>query len=386
MFVLLSLLPVPTTSSIGVIQDELYFPDGPSPEVTFAAIYSAGTQKQTSDSNALFTSINPNWYLLHYQLGTGNSAYQYIIHNTWGQDFDPTLPGFLDNPPAGPGGVTSNEDWFEHSDGSLDPTTTGNRLVSNGLYLMNIASPGWQEYELTTLVENILATGSQAVFADSFVAPVSGFFANQGDARYTGTGPADPTVWPNGYTWLMEAADYMSYIQGGLSAVGEAMNGPGGGFPYLPNVGSLNTGWADIDYSACKGAFAEGLTDFLGPITDSDWNLSMSRALSFTTTSDPNNADRMLIMQPVLAATEPDSPNGLQERSWAFGSYLLLKGDHTYINMSGAKLASNFQWYPEYQVNLARCKTRGACRSRWTATTTRTVSSTSATSRTASCW
>jgi hypothetical protein len=350
--VLLSLLPPPTTSTIGVLQDELYFPDGPSPEVTFAATYSVGTQKQTTDSDALYTTINPNWYLLHYQLGTGNSAFVYIIHNDWGQDFDPTVDGFVNNPPTGLGGVTSNEDWFEHSDGSLDPTTTGNRLVSNGLYLMNIDNPGWREYELTTIVENMLANGSQAVFADSFNGPVVGFFANQGDARYTGTGPAEPTLWPNGDTWLMKAADYMSFIQGQLTAVGEALNGPGGGFPYLPNVGSMNTEWANIDYSACKGAFAEGFTDFYGMITDYDWYYSMNRALTFTTTSDPNNADRMFIMQPVLASSAPDSAAGLQERSWVFGSYLLVKGDHTYINMYGAPVATRFQWYPEYQVNL----------------------------------
>src|SRR5207253_2442195 len=113
---LLSLLPAPTSASIGVIEDQLDL-FTPSAIVTFAATHAAGTQKRTSDQNQLFTSINPNWYLLQYQLGTGNSVFDYIIHDTWAQDFDPALPYFVNNPPAGAGGVTSHEDWFEHSDG-----------------------------------------------------------------------------------------------------------------------------------------------------------------------------------------------------------------------------------------------------------------------------
>jgi hypothetical protein len=351
---LLTFLPAPTTNSIGVIQEELNL-NAPSAEVTFAATHSAGTQKLTSDLNQLYTSINPNWYLLHYQLGTGNSASVYIIHNTWGQDFDPTLPNFIDNPPADSGGVTSHEDWFEHSDGSLDPTTTGNRFVSYGLYLANIDSDGWRNYQVTTLVENMLATGARGVFADSFGGPVFGYYVNQGDKRYDFggpiPGPADPSLWPNGETWLIKAAKYINYMQGRLTAAGEALYGPGGGFAYVPNCGSLNIGWADIDYSGSKGLFAEAFATYGQTITDGDWIMSMDRALRVTTTSVPGNADRMFIMQPYPAGP-PDSAEGMRQRSWAMGSYLLLKGDHTYINMFGAPVSSRLEWYPEYQVNL----------------------------------
>jgi hypothetical protein len=352
---LLTLLPAPTTSTIGVIEDQLALL-APSAEVTFAATHADGTQKQTSNLNQLYTSINPNWYLLHYQLGTGQSHFLYIINNAWTQDFDPALPNFVNNPPAGPGGVTSHEDWFEHSDGSLDPSTTGNRLVNNeALYMMNIDSPGWRNYQTTTLVQNMVATGAQGVFADSFGGPTFGYFIHQGDKRYDYggpiPGPADPSLWPNGETWLQKAANYISYIQGQLTAAGEALYGPGGGFAYVPNGGSLNTGWADIDYSASKGLFAEAFAVSGQPITGGDWNLSMDRALRITTTSDPGNADRLFIMQPYPWAT-PDSAEGLRQRGWALGSYLLLKGDHTYINMLGAPTSSGLEWYPEYQVNL----------------------------------
>jgi hypothetical protein len=360
---LLTLLPAPTTDTVGVIEDQLTL-QAPSPEVTFIATHADGTQKQTANLNQLYTSINPNWYLLHYQLGTGNSAYDYIINNGWSQDYDPALPDFVDSGPTGPGGVTSHEDWFEHSDGSLDPSTTGNRLVNDaGLYLANVDSDGWRNYEATTLVQNLVAAGARGVFADSFAGPAFGYYVNQGDRRfdYGGPypGPADPNVWPDGRTWLDRAAAYIAYIQGQLTTAGEALYGPGNGFAYVPNGGPLNTGWADIDYSASKGYFAEGLPLLGGPaITGADWNLSMNRALRFTSTSDPGNADRMFIMQPYPSAP-PDSPQGLQQRSWAFGSYLLLKGDHTYINMYAAGGGTSLMWYPEYQVNLGAAQDPG---------------------------
>jgi hypothetical protein len=308
-------------------------------------------------------NINPNWYLLQYQLGTGNSIYSYIIHDTWAQDFDPSQPNFINNPPAGAGGVTSHEDWFEHSDGSLDPATKGNRLVnSDGLYLMNIDSPGWRNYELTTLVDNTLATGAQGVFADSFGGPLYGYYINQGDKRYDYggpiPGPADPSLWAGGETWITKAESYMSWIQGQLTAVGELLYGPGHGFPYIPNAGQMTTYWANIDYSAAKGVLGEGFSLDNEPITGADWVLSMNRALQVTSTSIPANADRMFIMQPYPGAT-PDSPQGLEQRSWALGSYLLLKGDHTYINIFGARVDSRLMWYPEYQVNLGPAQDPG---------------------------
>jgi hypothetical protein len=358
--ILLALLPAPTTSTIGVIQEQLNLSADQTAEVMFAATHSVGTQKLTSDLNALYTSINPNWYLFHYQLATGHSMYAYIIQDNWGQDFDPTLGGFNANSPAGPGGVTSHEDWFEHSNGSLDPSTTGNRFISSdGLYLANIDNPDWRAYQLTSLVENMLATGAQGVFADTLPGPVFGYYTGEGDARfdYSGPipGPANPGVWPNGETWLMKAANYMSYIQGELTAAGELQNGPGGGFVYMPNSGALNTGWADIDYSAAKGVFAEGFASFDDIL---DWGMAMNRALRITSTSDPNNADRLFLLETFPSQT-PDTPEGLQERSWIFGSYLFLKGDHTYINMYGAPVDSRLAWYPEYQVNLGAAQDPG---------------------------
>lgn len=360
---LLTLLPAPTTNRIGVIEDELAF-FSKSPETVFAATHADGTQKLPSYLNQLYASVNPNWYLLHYQLGSELSLYDYIINNTWAQDLDPNLPNFYVNPTAGPGGVTSHEDWFEHSNGSLDPSSAGKRLAApDGSLLANLDSPGWRQYEATTLVQNMLASGSQGVFADSFAGPTFGYYVNQGDTRYDYggpiPGPADPGLWPGGRTWLTQAADYISYIQGKLTAVGEALYGPGNGFAYVPNAGPMNTGWADVDYSAAKGLFAEGFADVFGQITDADWTMSMNRALRVTSTSNPANSDRMFIMQSYLSSAPPDSPQGLQERSWVLGSYLLLKGDHTYVNMFGAPVDTRLEWYPEYQVNLGAAQDPG---------------------------
>src|SRR5262249_19353850 len=121
-----------------------------------------------------------------------------------------------------------------------------------------------------------------------------------------------------------------------------------GDYAYVPNVDTMTTGWADVDYSASKGAFAEAF----GQATGGDWNLSMNRALRFTSTNPAySNADRMFIMQPYVR--NGASAEAMRQRAWAMGTYLLLKGDHTYINMfaqSGSPWGA--MWYPEYDLNL----------------------------------
>src|SRR5437899_11831312 len=74
-----------TTSGIHVIEDQL--PGGLSTAmVRFLATHTDGTQKQTLQQTNPFRAINPNYTVLHYQLGTGNSAYQYILNNVCAAD------------------------------------------------------------------------------------------------------------------------------------------------------------------------------------------------------------------------------------------------------------------------------------------------------------
>src|SRR5262249_61280696 len=76
----------PTTNGIHIIEDQL--PGGLSGAmVQFVATHTDGTQKERLGQTDQFPAINPNFTALHYQLGTGNSAYDYIINEHWPSDF-----------------------------------------------------------------------------------------------------------------------------------------------------------------------------------------------------------------------------------------------------------------------------------------------------------
>ena len=71
-----------TADGIHVIEDQL--PGGLSAALArFVATHTDGTQKETLAQTAQFRAINPDYTVLHYQLGTGNSAYDSIINDRW---------------------------------------------------------------------------------------------------------------------------------------------------------------------------------------------------------------------------------------------------------------------------------------------------------------
>jgi hypothetical protein len=73
--------------------------------------------------------------------------------------------------------------------------------------------------------------------------------------------------------------------------------------------------------------------------------LSMNRALAMS------DAGKVLIMQPYLKDT-PDSATGLLQRGFDLGTYLLLKGQHTYLNLVAGGSPTGAYYYPEDTLNL----------------------------------
>src|SRR5262245_32251152 len=68
----------PTTNNIHIFEDQL--PTGLSNAMLqFVATHIDGTQKERLNQSQQFRTINPNFTVLHYQLGTGNSPYDYIL-------------------------------------------------------------------------------------------------------------------------------------------------------------------------------------------------------------------------------------------------------------------------------------------------------------------
>ena len=101
-----------TASGIHIIEDQL--PGGlSSAMVRFVATHTDGTQKETLDATNQFRAINPNFTVLHYQLGTGNSAHKYIINDQWSSDFS---------------FVNQHESWFAHQSYSGEPQSAAGFL------------------------------------------------------------------------------------------------------------------------------------------------------------------------------------------------------------------------------------------------------------------
>src|SRR5207253_1860847 len=147
-----------------------------------------------------------------------------------------------------------------------------------------------------------------------------GWFS-QSDPRFDGTDSANPADWPNGYTWLQQLHDFAGTVENALHSAPQH-------YFYIPNVDALVTSWANQDFSNLDGVFLEGFGTWGGTYhgSPSDWTLSMNRALPLAANG------QVVIMQPSLFDT-PDSATGSRQREFLVGTYLLLQGDYTYLNI-----------------------------------------------------
>ena len=140
--------------------------------VQFVATHTDGTQKELLSQTNQFRAINPNFTVLHYQLGTGNSPYDYIINDQWSSDWSY---------------VNQQESWFAHQSYSGEPQSAADlasgRVGNNtGWDQADIANPAWQQYTLNQVFQNMAATGSNGWFADSFTYGIGGGGLRQPDS------------------------------------------------------------------------------------------------------------------------------------------------------------------------------------------------------------
>jgi hypothetical protein len=326
-----------TTTGIHVFEDQL--PGGLSNAmVQFLATHTDGTQKQTSSQIDQFRAINPDYTLLHYQLGTGNSPFDYIINGQWSSDWST---------------VNGQESWFAHQSYSGEPQSaadlsSGRVGNSTGWDQADIANPAWQQYTLNQVFQNMAATGSNGWFADSFTYGISGGgYDGAVPTRYQGTNAANAAVWPGGVTWTTQLGNWAQTIETAFAQHNATF---GTDYQFIPNLDARVTSWEPNWYDNANGvpivdgAFLEGF----GQYTDTyDWTLSMNRGLNLT------DNGKIVIMQPYFTDT-PDSATGQQERNFYLGTYLLLKGGETYLNMDYGAMP---QYFPEYQMNLGTATT-----------------------------
>jgi hypothetical protein len=315
-----------TSNGIFILSDQLN--GGLSNQlVQFIASHYVGTEKMLPNENARYVADNPNWVLLDYRLATASGPALFIHNGQWTTDWPD---------------VTVNEDWFMHND-------AGQRLHNSTFdwYLHDITNPNFLQYWVDSVIADMRLNGAQGIMADSFNAGIGGFWFDQFDARFAGTNAANPAAWPGGYTWIDQQQDLINYVEAALANTPE-------GFQYIPNIDALVTGWDHLDTSHLDGAFLEGFGEW-GPSylhgASSDWVLSMNRALTMS------DAGKILIMQPYMLDT-PDSTVGQLQRGFDLGTYLLLKGDHTYLNLSGPDASPTGAYYfPEYGINLGTAVT-----------------------------
>jgi hypothetical protein len=288
--------------SVGGLSDNL---------ARFAATHFVGSQKQTAAEIARLRAVDPDYVLLHYRLATSSGPAAYIQSNgTWGSDWST---------------VTANEAWFMHNQSS------GARLHNNDWNwdLHDINNPAWRQYWINSTIATMRATGAQGVFADSFTAGISGLLGEmKGDPRFDGTGARDG--WGSDPNWLRQLESLISAIEVGVRASPEQ-------FLYIPNVGNQSTSWSDLDLANLDGLFLEGFAADMDPREYED---AMNRTLPLT-------QSKVTIVQTNLI----DGLAG-RHRGFLVGTYFLLQGDRTYLNMLEDRDVNGMAWYPEYEINL----------------------------------
>jgi hypothetical protein len=104
--------------------------------------------------------------------------------------------------------------------------------------------------------------------------------------------------------------------------------------PVIVNAGSWVTTRDRTRYDAAAGVMIEGFATGLAP---ADWRLELSRTLALV------REDKIVICQSYPELSDVNA------RTFDLASYLLVRGDHTYLNFGeGIRVT----WFPEYDLEL----------------------------------
>jgi hypothetical protein len=269
-------------------------------QVRFVARHVDGTQKVSLATARRLRSIDPGFLVLYYRLGIGDGPVPFRLNGGWSSDY---------------GAVTKHEGWFWHQGGRRVLQTTWD------WYLMNPDS-GWRSYWASSVLHQAALLADDGVFADSLSVP-----------QYLGASSFSPPLryFVGEPAWTARVDRFMRFERARLR----------GRLWFIPNAGSWITTRDRTDYALADGVMVEGFAEG-GPSSFyalGDWRLQMDRALGLV------RRGRVLIAQSYLGAGD------LRARGFVLGSYLLIKGTHTFVNMD---IGSEAQWFPEYGVALGR--------------------------------
>ncbi|MDP3980306.1 MAG: DUF6067 family protein, partial [Chlamydiota bacterium] len=293
----------------------------------FAATKFAGVQKmRLSDVQAL-RAINPNFIVINYRLALGLGNTSIVWGDNWISEFQNASDKGL------------QEDWFVHA------LSNGSRILHNewNWYVMDPSGQiegntnnGWKEFWAQDVIAQMRATQNDGVFADSYDTGIinsDAGYLSPPDNRFAGTNMLN--------TWVDHVNSFGAYATNQFAQTQEQ-------FYLIFNAGGLVTSWDDYDgtpnsginYAVGDGVMIEGFGLLNALDFDiGDWRLLMNRSLELS------RADKIILAQPSL----PDF-NNIQDRLFLLGSYLLIRGQHTYIYMTDGSI--DFTYFPEYDIDL----------------------------------
>ncbi|MBN2081657.1 hypothetical protein JW859_05545 [bacterium] len=309
-----------TTSEILVFADQLLPNNMTAAQVQWCAENLVGTQKIFDWQADEFRQYNDDFIVVGYHLGNGAGP----IGNVHGDDWD----GDADWPY-----VDLHEDWFIHPAGSSQPD--GRCLQQDWNWYVAAPDSPWQDYLAANLLQLLGEDHLDGWFVDSCHQPWN----------------TDPAIWwPSGMEWY-------EYFTPKLHEMLRTVNLAADAHPLqpyvIPNAGQYVTTVSDIKYYgddwACDGIMIEGHARWGYDGTPnyfalSDWILQQNRIL------DHQTHGLATILQSHIYTLDT------ADRLFVFGTYLLVKGDHTYINWLGDDgtdwIRSDVgQWYPEFDID-----------------------------------
>jgi hypothetical protein len=296
-----------TRDGIHVFNDQLA--GGLSPGLLrFAATRYAGAQKLPADQIDALKRINRNFFVAQYRLALGlghrvpdgectpTGDWIRILHgNRWKREWPSRV----------------EERWFAHRGG-------GRVLHCRwGWYLTNPDDASWRARFTSDLRREMRATHADGAFLDS--ASVPNYL---GGSEFSPPLPALDAGFEQ--TWTAKLNRWLPYVRARIRR------------PVIANAGSWVTTRDRSDYSRIDGVMIEGFAVGLAP---GDWELQMNRVLSLV------RRGRIVIGQSYPAVED------LQARMFAIGSYLLVKGSRTFVNL---EVGFQPEWFPEYELDLGR--------------------------------
>jgi hypothetical protein len=286
-----------TSDAVHVWDDQL--PDSmTAAQIRFVATHIDGTQKVSLQTARSLRAYDPGFLVLHYRLGIGDGPVPFRVGSRWTSDYSQ---------------VTHHESWFWHM---------GSKRVVNtqsSWYVMNPDS-GWRSYWARRVLYEARLLGDDGVFADSLSVP-----------QYLGADNFSPP-----FQYFVGESAWTARIDRFMRDEERRLRGR---LWFIPNAGSWITTRDRTDYSIPDGVMIEGFAE-AGPSSFyalSDWQLEMNRVLGLV------RRGKVILAQSYLGSGD------LPARGFLLGSYLLVKGTHTFLNMwTGAEP----QWFPEYGVDL----------------------------------